>query len=66
VQSVQSLYKEDQLPSDESLQRAVRRIGGWREMAASQGVSCSNELVVRHSPTSKDMNTEADEAVTRR
>jgi hypothetical protein len=42
---------------------AVRRGGGWCEMAASLGVSQSNELVVRQLPTSKDLNTEAEEAM---
>jgi hypothetical protein len=46
----------------------VRSVGGWCEMAASLGVSWSNELVVRQLLASKDVNTEAMalEAVTRR
>jgi hypothetical protein len=39
VRSVPRLYNEDQLPLDESLETAVRRIGGWCEMAASPEVS---------------------------
>jgi hypothetical protein len=33
------IYNEGQLPLEESLERAMRRVGGWREMAASLGVS---------------------------
>jgi hypothetical protein len=33
--SVLRLYKEDQLPLQRSLETAVRRVGGWCEMAAS-------------------------------
>jgi hypothetical protein len=35
----------------------MRRLGGWCEMAASLGISCD-------SPTSKDMNMEAEKATT--
>jgi hypothetical protein len=38
VQSV-SLYNEDQLPLERNLEMAVRRIGGWCQMAISLGVS---------------------------
>jgi aminoglycoside phosphotransferase (APT) family kinase protein len=46
----------------ESPEMAVRRVGGWCDMAASLGISWSNELVVRQSPASKDVNMEAEEA----
>jgi hypothetical protein len=56
-----------------SLQTAVRRVGGWCEIAAMamELVSWSNKLVARQSPASKDVNMEAEEvaaleAVTRR
>jgi hypothetical protein len=39
VRSMPRLYNEDQLPSEESLETAVRRVGGWCEMAANLGVS---------------------------
>jgi hypothetical protein len=39
VRSSPRLYNEDQLQLETSLQTAVRRIGGWCEMAASLGVS---------------------------
>jgi hypothetical protein len=42
---------------------ALRRVGGWCEMAAGMGVSWCNELVVRQSPDSKDVNPEAEEAM---
>jgi hypothetical protein len=35
VRSVPRLYDEDQLPLQESLESAVRRVGGWCEMAVS-------------------------------
>jgi hypothetical protein len=35
VRSVRRLYNEDQLPLRESLESAVRSVGGWCEMAAS-------------------------------
>jgi hypothetical protein len=35
VRSVPSLYNEGQLPSEESLEMAVRRVGSWCEMATS-------------------------------
>jgi anti-sigma factor RsiW len=46
-----------------SLETAMRSVGGWCEMVASLGVSWSNELVVRQSLASKDVNTEAEEAM---
>jgi hypothetical protein len=43
---------------------ALRRVGGWCEMAASlEWVSWSNEFVARQMPASKDMNTDAEEAM---
>jgi hypothetical protein len=39
VRSLLRLYNEGQLPFEESLETAVKRIGGWRVMAASLGVS---------------------------
>jgi hypothetical protein len=39
VRSVPKLYNEGQLPLEESLERAVRRLGGWCEMAVSLGVN---------------------------
>jgi hypothetical protein len=39
VWSMLRLYNEDQLPSEECLETAVRRVGGWCETAASLGVS---------------------------
>jgi hypothetical protein len=39
VRSVPKLYNEGQLPLEESLETAVRRVGGWCEMAASLRVS---------------------------
>jgi hypothetical protein len=49
----------------DSLETAVTIVGGWCEMAASLGVtvSWSNELLVRQSPASTDVNTEAEEAM---
>jgi hypothetical protein len=38
VRSVPRLYKEEQLRLRESLETAVRKVGGWCEMAASLGV----------------------------
>jgi hypothetical protein len=38
VRSVPRLYNEDQLPLRGSLETAVRRAGGWCELAASLGV----------------------------
>jgi myo-inositol catabolism protein IolC len=35
VRSVPKLYNEDQLPLWESLETAIRRVEGWREMATS-------------------------------
>jgi hypothetical protein len=43
MRSVPKLYKEEQLRLRESLETVVRRGGGWCEMAASLGVSWSNE-----------------------
>jgi hypothetical protein len=60
--SVLRIYNEVQLPLQGSLETAVRRVRDWCEMAASLGVSSSNELVGRQSPVSKDVNTEAEEA----
>jgi hypothetical protein len=34
VRSVPKLYNEGQLPLEKSLETAVRRVGGWYEMAA--------------------------------
>jgi hypothetical protein len=39
VWSMPRLYNEDQLPVEESLETAVRRVGGWCEMAGSLGMS---------------------------
>jgi hypothetical protein len=39
VRSVPRLYNEEQLRLRESLETAVRRVGGWCEMAGSLGVS---------------------------
>jgi hypothetical protein len=39
VWSVSRLYNEGQLSLEESLETAVRRVGGWCEMAVSQSVS---------------------------
>jgi hypothetical protein len=62
MQSVPRLCNGDQLRLD-SLGTAVRRVGGWCEMAVSVGVRAASE-----SPGSKDVNTEATAfvAVTRR
>jgi hypothetical protein len=35
ARSISRLYKKDQLPLRESLEMAVRRVEGWREMAIS-------------------------------
>jgi hypothetical protein len=35
VRSVPKLYNEEQLRLQDSLETAVRRVGGWCEMAAS-------------------------------
>jgi hypothetical protein len=43
TQSVQRLYNEEQLRLRKSLETAMRRIGGWCEVAASLGVSWKNE-----------------------
>jgi hypothetical protein len=53
------LQNNDQLPLWECLETAGRRVGGCCEMAASLGVSWRDDLVVRQSPASKDMNKEA-------
>jgi hypothetical protein len=45
VRSVTRLYNEGQLSLEERLKTAVRRVGGWCEMAASLGFSGWNELV---------------------
>jgi hypothetical protein len=39
VRSVTYLYNEGQLPLEESLETALRRVWGWYDMAASLGVS---------------------------
>jgi hypothetical protein len=39
MRSIPRLYNEKQLRLRESLARAVRREGGWCELAASLGVS---------------------------
>jgi hypothetical protein len=39
VRSVPKLYNKSQLPLDKSLESAVRKVGGWCEMAASLEVS---------------------------
>jgi hypothetical protein len=39
VRSVLRPYNEGQLQLEESLETAVRRVGGWCEMATSLGVS---------------------------
>jgi hypothetical protein len=59
VRSVPRLHNEEQLRLQESLETAVRRVGDWCEMVTS---NWSNELVVRESPGSKDVNTDAQEA----
>jgi hypothetical protein len=59
---VPRIYNEEQLPLEKSLETAVRKVGGWSEMAANLGVSWCNEVIVRESPTSKSVNTEAEEA----
>jgi hypothetical protein len=38
VWSVPRLHNEGQLPSEESLETAVRRVGSWRVAAASLGI----------------------------
>jgi hypothetical protein len=50
VRSVPRLYNKGQLPLAESLETAVRRVGGWCEMAVSLGVIWSNGLVERQWP----------------
>jgi hypothetical protein len=45
VGSMLRLYKEDQLSFLESPETAVRRLGGWCEVAASLGDSPSQESV---------------------
>jgi hypothetical protein len=40
MRSLPRLYKREQLRLRESVGTAVRRTGGWCEMAANQGVSC--------------------------
>jgi hypothetical protein len=39
VRAVPRLYNEVQLPLEERSETAVRRVGGWCEMAVSLGVS---------------------------
>jgi hypothetical protein len=43
VRSVPRLYNEGQMPLEEGLETAVRRVGGWCQMAVSLGVSWSTE-----------------------
>jgi hypothetical protein len=38
VRSVPRLYNEERLPSGESLETAVRRVGSWCAMVVSLGV----------------------------
>jgi hypothetical protein len=48
MRSVQRIYNEEQLRLRESLETAVRRVGGWCEMAGSLGVEWSGvEVRVR-------------------
>jgi hypothetical protein len=60
--SVPRIYNEEQLRLRESLETAVRIVGGWCEMVFRLRVSWSNELVVRLSPATNDVNTESEEA----
>jgi hypothetical protein len=46
MQSVPSLYNEEQLRLRESLETVVRRVEGWCELAASLGVSGVSWLVI--------------------
>jgi hypothetical protein len=45
VRSVTRLYNEGQLPLEKSLEKAIRRVGGWCEMDSSMGVSQLEQLV---------------------
>jgi hypothetical protein len=63
VQPVPRLHNEEQLQLRESLEMPMKRVCSWCEMSASLGVSWSNEWVVRQSPASKDINTEAEEVM---
>jgi hypothetical protein len=62
VGSVLRRCNEDQLPLEQILETAMRRVGGWCKMAASVTV------FVGQSRTSTDVNTEAEtlRTVTRR
>jgi hypothetical protein len=62
VQSV-SLYDEDHLPLEMSLEMAVRRLGGLCHMAISLGVSQLERLVMRQSPFGKNVSVEAKDIV---
>jgi hypothetical protein len=44
MRSVPMLYNEEQLRLQESLETAVRRVGGWCEMATSLGISWSRPV----------------------
>jgi hypothetical protein len=46
VKSVPRLFNEGQLPLEESLETAVRRVGDWCEMAISLGVGGFSEVLV--------------------
>jgi hypothetical protein len=59
MRSVPRLYNEEQLRLLESLEMAVRRVGGWCQMAASLGIS-RVEWVVGQSPASKEVSTETE------
>jgi hypothetical protein len=43
MRSVPRLYNEKQLRLLESLETAVRKVGGWCEMTGSLGISWRNE-----------------------
>jgi hypothetical protein len=45
VRSFPRLYNKDQVPLEESLETAVRRVGGLCDMAASLGVSWNNDYL---------------------
>jgi hypothetical protein len=62
VRSMPKLYIERQLPL-EDFETAVGRVGGWCYMAASLGVSRSNDLVVGQSPAGKNVSTETQDIV---
>jgi hypothetical protein len=62
MRSVPRLYNLEHLRLRESLETAVRRVGGWREIGTSLRVRWNSELAVRESPACKDVNTEAEDA----